>query len=162
MDIDDRVGTRGNWALPVEDGEIQITGMYLGCSSSRARRHLARAHPDGPGSPPAPRTREDGSTGPGCSACRWTEFRLFREEKEDKPVDGRPYLLHLTGRSVVAGETTRTRFEELLTAREVIESLTTRRRGAVYLSVPAGRVLAQAAEFDAGALKDAFDARRVA
>lgn len=152
MDIDACVGTSGTWPLPIEGGQMDVEGTYLGCASSRARRHDPRAHPNGPGMAPVRR----------CSACRWSEFRIFREETGGAPVDDKPYLVHFSGCSVLMGEKSRFRFEEMLTAREVIEIMTTRRSGKAYLSVPAGRVLAQAAAFDKGALKEAYDARLVA
>lgn len=163
MGIDDQVGTSGVWTLPVTDAEtITVRGLFLGVATSRMPRHREAAHPNGPGSPPAPRFREDGTRSPGCSACRWIEFRLFREETDGVPVDARPYLLHFTGGSSVPGEQPRHRFEEMLAAKEVIEVLTTRRNGLAWLSVPAGRVLALAASFDKGPLSEAYDSRVVA
>jgi hypothetical protein len=153
MDIDEKVGTSGNWNLLVSEKEsITVSGMFLGMTSSQARRHAVGAHSDGLLGVPERR----------CSACRWSEFRIFREETGGLPVDDAPYIIHFTGRSSVVGETTRYRIEDVLTAQEVIEVLTTRRGGKAYLSAPAARVLAQAAAFDKRELQTAYDARRVA
>lgn len=153
MNIDDRIGEQGKWKLPVDGGFEEVDGTYLGMSSSRSPRHFTRSHPDGIDKPP--------SKGARCSACRWSEFRIFREEENGTPIS-RPYLVHITGGSVVPGETSRCRIEDMLTGPEVIEILTTRRDRMAYLSVPAGDVLAQAAGIDRGELLRAYDARKVA
>lgn len=152
MDIDEKVGTSGVWVLPVPNGEIELTGVFLGVSSLRAEKHALWAHKNGPEDPPTGR----------CGRCRWSEFRIFREEDEGKPIDNKPYFVHFSGMSVVPGETARHRVVDLLTAREVVEVLTTRKFGKAYLSAPAGRALAQAASFDEGPLQAAYDTRRVA
>jgi hypothetical protein len=155
MNIDDKVGMVGIWELPSEDPNtlIIVEGTYLGCASSESLRHSPRAHPDTEpwSNPIAP-----------CSACRWSEFRIFREEISGVPVDKTPYLLHLTGDSRLSGETPRHRIKDMKTGREIVELLTTRRFGKVYLSWAAAQVLAQAAGHDGGALTNAYDSRLVA
>lgn len=129
------VGRVDRWVLPTDDGagEVEVDGIFLGVSSSYRDRHAHRPAIDYA----APRER--------CTACRWFEPRIFRETSGD-----RRYLLHLAGRTVVPDERTRSRHQWLLSPHEVIENLTTRRVSAneVFLSPPAARVLALAAEFD--------------
>ena len=144
---DEMVGERAEWKIPGNDGSpLVFSGIFLALSSSHSNTHSIRAHPN-----------EEKIPVQRCSACRWSEFRLFREDDRGKY----PYLILFTGMSIVPNEKTRHRVADILTAREVIENLTTRRGGAAYLSVPAARLLAQAAEIDDGPLKEAYDARRV-
>lgn len=148
---DEYVGEKANWVIPGTSKEpFAFSGIFLGFSSSHSENHNERAHPNKQTTP---------IMGQRCSACRWSEFRIFRETDETKNVW--PYLIHFTGRSILPGEDTRYRISDILTAREVIEELTTRRGGSVYLSIPAASLLAQAAEIDNGPLKEAYDARRV-
>ena len=157
---DERVGERGTWTIPSEDGqEISFSGLFLAFSSSHSDTHHFRAHPEGIEKNPIPILDSDGKS-MRCSACRWSEFRIFKEE--DQRVGLWPYLIHYAGLSSIPGEVTRYRpVKELLTAREVIEELTTRKGDSVRLSIPAAKLLAQAAEIDNGNLKEAYDARRV-
>lgn len=161
MDIDENVGFRGKWVLPLDEGLdfLSVEGLYLGFASSESKSHNPQVHPQGPEGPFVWKTSFGRKLR--CNGCRWTEFRLFREETDGKPVDNRPYLLHLMGMSSIPGETTRHKFEEWKTALEIIELLTIRRAGNAYLSIPAGRLLAQAASYDNGELKDAYMIRRV-
>lgn len=156
---DEYVGETADWTIPTVDGKpLTFSGTFLGFSSSYSDIHDRRAHPGGLEQNPIP------VLGPfrkplRCSACRWSEFRIFKED--DESVSRYPYLIHFTGRSELIGEEARYRISDLLTARGVIEELTTRRGGSVYLSIPAASLLAQAAEIDNGPLKEAYDARRV-
>lgn len=149
---DEYVGEKGNWIIPGTDRKpLVFFGIFLGFSSSHADIHNSRAHPNGSIGVPV--------LGQRCSACRWSEFRIFKESDDSKK--SWPYLIHFTGISTIPGEETRYRISDILTAREVIEELTTRKGGSVYLSIPAASLLAQAAEIDDGPLKEAYDARRV-
>lgn len=145
---DELVGERGDWKIPGKEDTLSFSGTFLAFSSSHSQTHSIRAHPN---KETIPIER--------CSACRWSEFRLFKEDDREKTRW--PYLIHFTGKSILPGEQTRFRIADILTAREVIENLTTRRGGSAYLSVPAAKLLAQAAEIDDGPLKEAYDARRV-
>lgn len=132
------VGSKGTWVLQSDQPpELMVQGRFIGWSTSHSNRH----------------THEWAW----CSACRWSEFRIFA------PVDG-GYVVHYTGLSDKPGETTRYRYEEALTAHEVVEIMTTRRsrgeRRDVFLSAPAARLLSQAASFDEG-IRDAFENRAV-
>jgi hypothetical protein len=80
-------------------------------------------------------------------------FRVFKE-------DSGWYAIHHTGVSVVPGETMRFRHERVRTAYEVVESMTTRRDRAAFLTVAAARVLAQCAAYDVP-LRDAYENRAV-
>jgi len=156
---DELVGEKGDWEIPGSEDTLSFSGTFLAFSSSRKMIHDSRAHPGGTEKNPIPIMGHDGKP-IRCSACRWSEFRLFKED--EKGIGARwPYIIHFTGMSIVPGEHTRFRIVDILTAREVIENLTTRRGGSAYLSVPAARLLAQAAEIDNGPLKEAYDARRV-
>lgn len=155
---DEYVGSRGAWKISGKDGKaVAFSGTFLGFSSSQSETHSNRAHPGGIKKTPTPVLDYDGKS-MRCSACRWSEFRLFKEEDGDALL---PYLVHFTGMSTVLGEETRYRIQDYLTALEVIEVLTTRRGGNVYLSIPAARLLAQAAAIDDGPLKEAYNARLV-
>lgn len=134
------VGIKGSWRLPsTEEGqaELAVAGCFLGWSSSRSSRHT-----------------HDWAW---CSACRWSEFRIF-----SKDCGG--YVLHYTGMSEKEGETVRYRHQEARSSYEVVEIMTTRRTRAdrrdVFLSAPAARVLSQAAGFDSS-IRDAFENRAV-
>lgn len=132
------VGSRGVWELQSDVQEpLEVRGLFVGWSTSRASRHT-----------------HDWAW---CSACRWSEFRIFVS-------DSGGYVIHYTGISDKPGETTRYRYEEARTAREVVEILTTRRnrkdRHDVFLSAPAARLLSQAASFDED-LREAYDNRAV-
>jgi hypothetical protein len=161
MEIEN-VGSRNKWELPVGESEVvSVDGLFLGYVSSQSPSHNPAVHPHGVNHE-VRIWRTDSGSKLRCNGCRWTEFRLFREEKENRrPIDFRPYFLHFTGRSNVPGEKTRYRFEEMLPASEVIELLTVRRGGSAYLSSPAARLLAQASAVDDGDLKTAYEQRLV-
>lgn len=131
-----QAGDYGTWTLPIADGESEslvITGRFLGVGSSRRSTHV--------GHPGTPFQRVGGR----CPACRWFEPRIFRVD--DGPPGAR-YLIFYVGQSRVPNEVPRVRYEWVLSPHEVIEALTTRRDGEAFLTLPAGRVLAQAATFD--------------
>jgi hypothetical protein len=146
------LGKSGVWKLPDREGTVTVSGKLLGSSSSRSMKHSAHRGESARSKQQCdcqmrscPQCR--------CSACRWTEFRLFRTK------DG--YLLHRIGCSQVSGEKDRYGWDEIATAPEVIEVLTTRRRDRdPFLTVPAARLLAQASAFDM-ALRDAYENRAV-
>lgn len=146
LPYEDAVGCGGEWALPMgpDRDDIVFGGRYLGMSSSRRERH------------------NHGSTayvGPGgrCSACRWTESRIFLST-----ADGR-YLIHTVGISRVPGETDRFKARWVLTAYEVVSYFVQRPEGGgrPFLTNPADMVLAQAAGHDDD-LRDAYENRAVA
>lgn len=161
MEIEN-VGSRNDWVLPVGKEEtVSVHGLFLGYVSSQSPSHNPEVHPHGVNHVVRIWNTDSGKR-LRCNGCRWTEFRLFREEKEhQEPIDFRPYFLHFTGRSLVPGEETRYRFEEMLSATEVIEVLTIRRGGQAYLSTPSARLLAQAVTLDTGNLKTAYENRLV-
>jgi hypothetical protein len=140
-----QVGREGTWTITDQHGEtIEVTGALLGLGSSYRPRHQNH-----PGSEYAPR-------GTHCSTCRWTEIRIFAVDNSDH---GR-YLVVNRGASAVPGERDFVEFEWLVTPGEVMEKLTTRRRGEVFLTAPASRAAAQASDFDPG-MRDAWQNRRV-
>ena len=132
------VGSRGTWELlSTAQPPRTVVGRFIGWSTSHSSRH----------------THEWAW----CSACRWSDFRIFAP-------DSGGYVIHYTGISDKPGETTRYRYEDAVTAHEVVEILTTRRRREgrreVFLSAPAARLLSQAASLD-DAMRDAFENRAV-
>lgn len=146
------VGLIETWVIPAGRGpEVTLHGKLLGVVSSRRPVH-DRSHAG----------REYASQGEQCGACRWFEPRIFREVIPDekygfsptKTTQGR-YLVHFAGMSIVPGETTRLRYEWAVSPHEVIEVLTTRHDKSVFLTIPAARVLSQAANFD-DELKEAY------
>jgi hypothetical protein len=151
----DEVGEIGTWLLPVRDarGTRIVTGKFLGVGSSRATYH--KNHP------------QDRIAAPGtkCQSCRWFEPRIFKlmsaqeiadifgVDNNDGDTDNsqdRGYLIHYAGRSIIPGEIAMSRYDMVSTAHEVVEVLTTRRADGSppRLSIPAARVLAQAAGND--------------
>ncbi len=139
------VGDKGAWRLPSPGGTgpVSVTGTFIGMASSRRDSHNRHTMHNEAGYC-APRER--------CSACRWSVFRVFRDEAG--------YLIHHTGMSAVPGETMRFRNERVKTAYEVVESMTTRRSRTAYLTVAAAMVLAQCAAYDVP-LRDAWENRAV-
>jgi hypothetical protein len=137
------VGRQATWKLPTASEPAVLAGRFLGMSSSQRETHnRGTAHVEGY----APK-------GQPCSACRWSVFRVFRD-------DTGGYAIHHTGMSAVPGETMRFRHERVRTAYEVVESMTTRRNREAFLTVAAARVLAQCAAFDVP-LRDAYENRAV-
>jgi hypothetical protein len=145
----DHVDTVADWELPTTDGDdvVRIYGRFLGLATTHRDRHTH----DG----------EFASQGERCGACRWFEPRIFRElVLETSPGgSGRPterwvggrYLVHYAGQTDVPGEETRTRHEWVDGPHEVLEQFVTRNRPnrpEPFLTAPAARVLAQAAQYD--------------
>lgn len=139
-----QVGQTRLWDLPSEGEPCLLNAVFLGFSSSRSDRHR---HPAGTTAPPGSR----------CSGCRWTEFRIYREDTEPHC-----FYLHTVGRSVVKGESDLPRLSDpILTATEVISHLTRRLPGATpFLTVPADMVLAQASHYDED-VREAYNSRAV-
>lgn len=146
LPYEDQVDRGGPWALPMGSGQddVVFAGRYLGLSSSRRERHNHGS------------TAHVGSGGR-CSACRWTESRIFRSTEDDR------YLVHTVGRSLVPGETDRIKARWLLTPYEVVAYFVQRPEGGgrPFLTSPADMVLAQAAGHDED-LRDAYENRAVA
>lgn len=136
------VGLTQEWVIPTGGNrELRFHAKLLGVVSSRRPVH-DRSHAG----------REYASQGEQCGACRWFEPRIFREVS--RTMLGR-YLVHFAGMSIVPGETTRLRYEWAVSPHEVVEVLTTRHDRSAFLTIPAARVLSQAANFDAE-LKEAY------
>jgi hypothetical protein len=154
----EQVGEAQTWDLPFPEGELapegalSIQARFLGLSSSYQGGHTRRGVPNHP-------HREYAARKVRCSACRWFESRIFRETGGT-----RRYLVYNTGRSIVPGEELRVRYEWCRNASEVLEALITRNTedpsAAPYFTVPAARVLAQAAGFDTD-LRDSWENRAV-
>lgn len=138
-------GSRGTWTVADDYGSRdEIRGVFLGSGSSRRDRHLG--HDTGTWAYPPER----------CSACRWMELLIFREEAEDGTASGR-YLVVKCGVSDVPGETDRVSFSWALSPDEVIVALYTRQHDKRILTRPACTALARCSPHDES-LRDAFRA----
>lgn len=136
------VGRPGTWTITDQYGaSITITGELLGIGSSWRPRH--QNHQGTEFAPP--RTH--------CSTCRWTEIRIFAVDEDDRSL-GR-YLVVKRGASVVPGEQDFVEWDWQIAGHEVLSKLTTRRGTDAFLTAPADRALAQAAENDSG-MRDAY------
>jgi hypothetical protein len=145
---EDDVGTVRTWSLPPGTGQplMDVKARFLGVGTSYTPQHRHDVV-----------EREFARRDERCRACRWFEPRIFRE------VDGaRRYLVHRIGMSIVPTEVPYASHEWVNGAFEVVEVLTTRRAGSrPYLTHPAARVLAQAADYD-NELHNAYVNRAVA
>lgn len=142
------VGKAGTWTITDQDGvSLTFSGELLGIGSSWRERH--QNHPNTEFAPP--RTH--------CSTCRWTEIRVFGTDPEDGKALGQ-YLVVKAGVSTIPTEKTFLRWDWSVSGHEVLDILTTRRGSDVFLTPPAARALAVAAEFDSG-MRDAYINRAV-
>jgi len=152
------VGLKDDWTIPTETGQVTVRAVFLGISSSYRSGHRGRRSPTNPTGKSHPDT-DFATLADRCSSCRWFEPRLYRETG---PLQR--FLVHRTGVSIVPGEVNRFRLEYLVSAQEVIEHFTTRHNGPdaspPFLSVPAAKILGQAAGFDDD-MRDAWDNRAV-
>lgn len=135
--------------VPGEDGTFNFTGELLAHVSSRWQTHN---HP---------------GTSPGdarCSACRWTEVEIFRTRPESVLAGVgsalATYLVVTRGCSSVPGERVFVKSSWTDSPYEVVEILTQRKNGQVFLPGPAARALSRAAEYDDG-VNDAYVNRAV-
>src|SRR4051812_30422214 len=137
------IGKTGTWTITDQDGvSLEVTGDLLGLGSSSRPRH--QNHPD----------TEFAPKGVHCSTCRWTEIRIFGTD----PADGKalaPYLVVKAGVSVIPAEQTYVEWDWIYSGHEVLAKLATRKGPDTYLTQPASRALAQAAEYDGG-MRDAY------
>jgi hypothetical protein len=90
------------WELPTMNGEISVTGLFLGAATSRqeSHSHLGDVVPD---------DRK-------CARCRWFEPRIFRDTIGDR------YVMYTIGCSDVPGEKDLIRFRY---GRDAYEAITT-------------------------------------
>lgn len=128
-------------------GPVEFTGALLGYSSSNRERHIH----DGAYAP----------RGTKCSACRWFEVKIFAIDAGDALSFGGRYLVHTAGVSIVPGEVTFSRSYYTNSAYEIVETLTVRKGGEVFLPPAAARALAQASQYDED-VRDAYINRAVA
>lgn len=99
------------WELPTRTGTTKILATLLGEGTSRSDVH---SHLDDVAAP-----------GQKCSACRWSEVKIFRLPE----VDGQrgDYVVHTAGRSAIPGEFTKTRLVRTASPRAVIDALIVQR-----------------------------------
>lgn len=120
-----------------------VTARLLAEASSRVPKH---SHPPG--------RHPDGR----CSACRWTEVRIYRNVNAGMSP---AYLVEIVGNSALDGEQRYVQLETTDSAPWVVESFVAHRRdGTAYISRAARRALAEAAALDGG-IDDAFVNRAV-
>lgn len=126
----DEAGEHDTWVLPLLDGELEITGTFIGVASARQDKH---SH-SGPAAPPETR----------CPACRWYEPRVFRIDETGK------YLLYTLGCSDIPGETDIPRYRYAANAHEVIFNMATQHEesGTRFLTTPARLMFRMAANHD--------------
>lgn len=116
-----------------QQGTVDFYGSLIGHATSGSNRHNHRSEIVAPGD--------------SCSACRWFEAELYQELYPDvNTVKG--YVIHTIGRSEVPGEIDYARVLRSDSAFEVVELLTVRQKGAVFLPAPSSRALAQASSVD--------------
>lgn len=131
-------GDPGTYTFLVDvgpDETVQLRGTRIGFASSKMPTHNHTGD------------RQD-ATGPRCSACRWFEVHLFKTHNDE-------YVVHTAGHSILPDEVPLYKLSRTRSPYEVVEILTIRRHGNTVVPGPSARVLAQAANFDAGIL-DAY------
>lgn len=127
---------------------ISFLGRLLGTTTSRQDGHF---HP----------IDRHASRGERCYACRWSEYRLYEVDHDDRQKIGGRYLVVSYGHSTVPDETTLRRVNATDSPAEVIELLTTRKFGQrPVITSSAARLLARASDLDAD-IQEAWDNRVV-
>lgn len=118
-----------------DNATFSFDGRLLVAASTQVEKHVPELHD--PDSFAPPRTR--------CSACRWTELRIFRTEDDDPT-----WVVESIGRSIVPGEEDRRWFRVINEAREVVASqvMTDKRTGEVRVPFFAERAFDKAADHD--------------
>lgn len=147
----DEAGEEDVWVLPLDYGQLQVEGRFLGMDSSQ----------------------QDGHSHPGevvvddrrCARCRWFEPRIFRETGGE-----RRYVLYTIGCSDVPGEKDFIRYRYARDAYEAVANMKTPhpQTGVRAIVGVTQRMFTQASAFDAdlkaaleadGALPDPGDTR---
>lgn len=132
--------------LPTPQGPARVEGHVIGFASSQRKIHTHR--PD-----------EDNRR---CAACRWSEITIMiPSDRESARRGGCRYIVHTHGPTIVPGEVNLCHLYEVKSAHRIIEILTVRRPGNVYLPKVAALALADAAGFDPS-IEDAYVNRAVA
>jgi hypothetical protein len=130
----DDAGCLGTWHVTDWSGKtVEITGKFLGAGSTSRPFH--KGH----------RAGEFPLKGQHCSACRWTEIGLFREDDPEGE-----FLIVNRGMSIVPGEVERVSmaFATVETVKELVLMLRELGHGGMLLTSPAMQMLAQATEHD--------------
>lgn len=123
------------WTLRTPEKTISVVGQLLGHASSHRENH----------------THETGTVphrGWKCSACRWFEVTIIKLHEVDAELHGGVYAVSTEGHSIIPGEIILCRVMFLNSPYEMIEILTARHNGNVFLPAPAARALAQASDID--------------
>lgn len=135
------------YTVATADGELTFIGRLLGRAENRAVTH---SH-----------STSFARRGERCSACRWSEYRIYRVAVESRDATGGRYVVLSYGHSDVPNERTIHRVSVTDSPAEVIELLTTRKfNQAPQLTATAARLLARASDLDDD-LQDAWDNRVV-
>lgn len=129
-----------------QQGTTTFNGTVLGSATSEDLQHNHKG-------PYVSSTPANGKR-PSCSACRWFEVTLYDDEDADE------YVVHTVGRSILPDEIDYARVSRTTSAYEVVEILTVRQKGSVFIAAPSLRALAQAAAIDDD-MRDAYVNRAV-
>lgn len=129
-----------SYDLPIPRGTETVDGWLIGFASSQRDRHN---HPTG-------------STSNRCSACRWSEVRIFLNNDKSEAR----YAVHTHGPTTIPGEINLCHLYRTNSAHQIVEILTVRKPNAVFLPRVAAMALAEAAGCDAG-IEDAYINRLV-
>lgn len=89
-----------------------------------------------------------------CSACRWFEVKIYREDAGD-------YLIELAGKTNVPTEKDRHRVEQTSSPHAIIDLLTQQDNGRPFIPLVSRRVLAEASAHDT-AIEEVYIRRVVA
>ena len=131
-----------------QQGTTTFHGIILGSATSEDKQH------NHPGDYLPASAQPAGGKRPSCSACRWFAVALYDDTDTDE------YVVHTIGRSIIPGEIDYARVSRTQSAYEVVEILTVRQKGAVFIAAPSLRALAQAAALDDD-IRDAYINRAV-
>lgn len=135
-------------AVETSSGTVSFLGRPLGTTTSHQEGHFHAAD-------------RFASRGERCYACRWSEYRLYAVDTDDRARVGGRYLVVSYGHSTVPDETTLRRVNATDSPAEVIELLTTRKYGQQpVITSSAARLLARASDLDAD-IQEAWDNRAV-
>lgn len=115
-----------------KDVEYEFDGRVIASASSQSPEHPLLIHDVG----------EYAEQGFRCSACRWFDIIIYRNDDTDG------WVVQTVGRSIVPGEDNRFRVHFCDTPRQVVTALAQTRDNNVYLPKVAQRALDDAADED--------------
>lgn len=129
------------WELTQYGNPYHLTAERIGNSSSRRTSHNHRDD-----EPYDPNSRTPGANHKPCTACFWTEVRIFRTHGDGHRAK---YVVYTAGGTSIPGAQTFSRLTWTDAHHEVLEILVDRRTGqAPTMTATAARALSQAASVD--------------